>query len=84
MWTEETGQLPVSLSLVDDPSIASDPKIALAIDSLKDSFVGTLQTGALNSIWDDGMERIRDTDADLETVLHEMQTALNEELHTQL
>lgn len=84
MWTEETGQLPVSNSLVADESLKSDPKIAVAIESLNDSFVGTLQTGAMNTIWSDGFERICNTDENIEDVLHEIQDSLNEELHAEL
>ena len=72
------------ICLVADESLKSDPKIAVAIESLNDSFVGTLQTGAMNTIWSDGFERICNTDENIEDVLHEIQDSLNEELHAEL
>lgn len=79
-WTLKTGELPARKALLEDAGLKENPKVAVAIDSLKDSFVGTLQTSALNTAWSDGYERILKTDEDVDTILHEMQAALNEEL----
>ena len=84
IWTSETGQLPVTKSLLDDDSLKTNPKIALAISSIENSVVGTLQTGAMNKIWSNGMSRIMNTDEKVEDVLRDIQNQLNEELHTEL
>ena len=84
MWTSETGQLPVTKSLLNDDSLKTNPKIALAISSVENSIVGTLQTGAMNKIWSNGMSRIMNTDEKVEDVLRDIQNQLNEELHSEL
>lgn len=80
MWTEKTGELPARKALLEDPALRADPKIAVAISSLKDSFVGQLQTAALSKIWGAGYERILLTDDKLEDVLRAMQDEMNAEL----
>jgi len=84
MWTQATGELPARKSLLNDASLKSNPKIAVAIDSLKDSFVGRLQTGSLYNIYSQYFEKIIATDEKLEDILKEMQTALNEELSSDI
>lgn len=84
MWTSETGQLPVTKSLLNDDSLKTNPKIAIAISSIENSVVGTLQTGAMNKIWSNGMSRIMNTDEKVEDVLRDIQNQLNEELHSEL
>lgn len=82
MWTEKTGELPARKALLADITLQKNPKIAVAISSLNDSFVGTLQTGALNKIWGAGYEKILSTDEPLETILKDMQNKMNEELES--
>ena len=80
MWTLKTGELPARKSLLSDPDILANPKVAVAIKSLEDSFVGPLQTGSLGGIFRKHYERIMSTDVDPLTTLREMQDELNEEL----
>lgn len=79
-WTKKTGELPARKALLDDADLKSDPKVAVAIESLNDSFVGTLQTSALNTIWTEAMDRILKTDEPLETILKDAQDKMNQEL----
>ncbi len=80
MWTHQTGELPARKSLLNDTSLQTNPKVAIAISSLNESFVGHLQTSALNSIFSDDYQRILLTDEPLEKILKEMQNSLNEEI----
>lgn len=79
-WTEKTGELPARKALLADPELKKNPKVTVALDSLKESFVGALQTSALASIWSDGQDRILHTDEKIETILKDMQDKLNEEI----
>lgn len=79
MWTLKTGELPARKALLNDPELAQNPKVAIAIHSLEDSFVGTLQTGGYNSAWSRGFDRILNTDEPIENILRDMQNELNEE-----
>lgn len=80
MWTIETGELPARKSLLSDVSLQTNAKVAVAISSLNDSFVGRLQTGALESIFSENYQRILLTNEPLEKILREMQNSLNDEL----
>lgn len=79
MWTQKTGELPARKALLNDSELLANPKVAVAIKSLEDSFVGTLQTGSYNTIWSAGFERITNTDEDVAVILRDIQNALNEE-----
>ncbi|KEZ87894.1 ABC transporter substrate-binding protein [Lacrimispora celerecrescens] len=79
-WTEKTGELPARKALLEDAGLKSDPKVAVAIESLNDSFVGALQTSALNTIWTEAMDRILQTDEPIETILKDAQSKMNDEL----
>lgn len=80
MWTETTGELPSRANLLEDATLASDPKVAVALESLKTSIVGNLQMGQLSSIWQTGYESIILTDRPVQEVLTETQNLLNEEI----
>ncbi|MHC1692509.1 MAG: ABC transporter substrate-binding protein [Sphaerochaetaceae bacterium] len=84
MWTTETGELPARKSLLADPSLAANAKVAVALSSLNDSFVGRLQTGGLNTVFTDYYQRILLTAEPLEQILKALQKALNEELALEL
>jgi len=79
-WTEKTGELPARKTLLEDAGLKSELKVAVAIESLNDSFVGVLQTSALNTIWTESMDRILKTDEPLETILKDAQSKMNDEL----
>ncbi len=79
-WTLITGELPARKALLDDAELKADSKISIALESLNESFVGSLQTGALNTIWNDAYEKIMVTDESLETILKDCQDKLNEEI----
>lgn len=79
-WTMKTGELPARTALLDNEELKKDPKVATAIDSLNDSFVGVLQTSALNTIMTDAYSEILKTDRPLEEILKDAQEKMNAEL----
>ncbi len=79
-WTLKTGELPARKALLNDPEIMADPKTAVAINSLNDSFVGRLQTGALNDAWSEAYDKLMHTEEDIQTILSDCQAKMNEEL----
>ncbi len=83
-WTQTTGELPARKSLLDDSELKSDAKVAVCLESLNESFVGPLQTSALNGIWSTYYEKITQTDEALDAILKECQVALNEEAAKEL
>lgn len=78
-WTQTTGELPARKALLEDSDLVSDPKVKVALDSLKESFVGTLQTGSLEKIWKDDFQKIIMTDEPVDQIMKDCQSALNEE-----
>lgn len=79
-WTMKTGELPARTALLDNEELKKDPKVAIAIESLNDSFVGVLQTSALNTIMTDAYSEILKTDRPLEEILKDAQEKMNAEL----
>lgn len=79
-WTMKTGELPARTALLDNEELKKDPKVATAIESLNDSFVGVLQTSALNTIMTDAYSEILKTDRPLEEILKDAQEKMNAEL----
>lgn len=79
-WTQKTGELPARKVLLEDEELKQDPKVAVAIESLEDSFVGVVQTPALNTILGDSYTEYLKTDRPLEEILKEAQDKMNTEL----
>lgn len=80
-WTQKTGELPARSVLLDDEELKQDPKVAVAIQSLEDSFVGVVQTPALNTILSDSYTEYLKTDRPLEEIMKEAQDKMNAELN---
>lgn len=80
-WTQKTGELPARSILLDDEELKQDPKVAVAIQSLEDSFVGVVQTPALNTILSDSYTEYLKTDRPLEEIMKEAQDKMNAELN---
>lgn len=79
-WTQKTGELPARSVLLNDEELKQDPKVAVAIQSLEDSFVGVVQTSALNTILSDSYTEYLKTDRPLEEIMKEAQDKMNTEL----
>ncbi|MDO5416586.1 MAG: ABC transporter substrate-binding protein [Lachnospiraceae bacterium] len=79
-WTKKTGELPARAALLEDAELKEDPKVAVAIQSLEESFVGVLQTSALNTIMSDAYSEILKTDRPLEEILKDAQDKMNAEI----
>lgn len=80
-WTQKTGELPARSVLLDDEELKQDSKVAVAIQSLEDSFVGVVQTPALNTILSDSYTEYLKTDRPLEEIMKEAQDKMNDELN---
>lgn len=80
-WTQKTGELPARSVLLDDEELKQDSKVAVAIQSLEDSFVGVVQTPALNTILSDSYTEYLKTDRPLEEIMKEAQDKMNAELN---
>lgn len=80
MWTQKTGELPSRASLVNSEELAADPMVKVALESLPNSIVGSLQMGPLNDAWVIGYDKIMLTDESLESILKSTQDALNQEI----
>lgn len=79
-WTQTTGELPARKALLEDADLKADARVAVALESLKESCVGSLQTSALYTIWDDTYDQIMLTEDPLETILKDCQEKLNVEV----
>jgi ABC-type sugar transport system, periplasmic component len=79
-WTQQTGELPARKALLTDKDLTSDAQLSILLSSLNDSQVGTLQTGALETIWNDGYQKLILTDASFTETLKKIQDQLNVEI----
>ena len=65
---------------MEDAGLQENPHYAVALESLNESIVGRLQTGAMNSIWSDYWTKVQTTDEDLASIMKACQDELNAEL----
>ena len=79
-FCSQTGELPSRKALLEDAGLQENPHYAVALESLNESIVGRLQTGAMNSIWSDYWTKVQTTDEDLASIMKACQDELNAEL----
>ena len=79
-FCSQTGELPSRKALLEDAGLQENPHYAVALESLNESIVGRLQTGAMNSIWSDYWTKVQTTDEDLVSIMKACQDELNAEL----
>ena len=79
-FCSQTGELPSRKALLADASLRENPHYAVALESLNDSVVGRLQTGAMNTIWSGHWEKVQTTEEDLAVLMKACQDDLNAEL----
>jgi len=76
----QTGELPSRKALLEDASLKENPHFAVALESLNDSLLGRLQTGAMNTIWSEAWTKVQTTDEAFTSIMSACQEALNAEL----
>lgn len=83
-WTQETGELPARVNLLDDADLLADPQTAVALASLENAVVGRLQTRPIYVMWNDAYQEVMYTDRSIQEIFTELQENLNEEYGKQL
>lgn len=76
----QTGELPSRKALLEDADLQENAHYKVALESLNDSVLGRLQTGAMNTIWSEAWVKVQTTDEALSTILSKCQEDLNKEL----
>ncbi|MFZ2538079.1 MAG: ABC transporter substrate-binding protein [Oscillospiraceae bacterium] len=79
-WTLKTGELPARKALLEDAELTADAKVKLALGSLNESFVGPIQTSAMNGVMKKMYEEIMLTDKAIEAIAKDYQAKLNAEV----